>query len=320
MTTTTSDRYALAIDIGGTKVEAALVNPDGVVLSSSRFRAPTGRASSSAQLSESVRTVVRQTVAELPDGAELLGAGIGSAGPISVSRGEISPLNLPAWRDFGVRSLVEEELPGLTVSLRGDGNCIALAEHWIGAAQGVKYFMGMVVSTGVGGGLILDNQLIDGPTGNGGHFGHVEVGGETVICGCGGTGCVEAVASGPKTVEWAQSQGWTGTTGEELSADYAAGNDIAIAAVRRSARAVGHAIASATALVDLELVAIGGGFSHVAADYIDLVSEAITDRAPFPFITKVRVVASGLSSDGPLIGAASLVHHPERLSTSALGR
>ncbi|GAA1220511.1 ROK family protein [Rhodoglobus aureus] len=317
MTTTTSNRYALAIDIGGTKVEAAVVDPNGVVLATSRFRAPTGRTSSSEQLAENVRRVVRQSSATLPDGAELLGAGIGSAGPISVSRGEVSPLNLPAWRGYGVRALVEEELPGLSVALRGDGNCIALAEHWIGAARGVKYFMGMVVSTGVGGGLILDDRLIDGPTGNGGHFGHIEVGGEDTACGCGGTGCVEAVASGPKTVEWAQAHGWTGTTGEELAADYAAGNQVAVSAVRRSARAVGHGIASATALVDLELVAIGGGFSHVAADYIDLVADAITERAPFPFITKVRVVASALSSDGPLIGAAALVHHPERLSEVA---
>jgi glucokinase len=318
VTTTTSNRYALAIDIGGTKVEAALVAPDGVVLATSRFRALTGRASLSEQLAHSVRTVVQQSTAALPADAELLGVGIGSAGPISVSRGEVSPLNLPAWRDYGVRALVEGELPGVSVALRGDGNCIALAEHWIGAARGVKYFMGMVVSTGVGGGLILDDRLVDGPTGNGGHFGHIEVGGKDTACGCGGTGCVEAVASGPKTVEWAQAQGWTGTTGEELAADYASGNDVAVRAVRRSARAVGHGIASATALVDLELVAIGGGFSHVTPDYIDLVAEAITDRAPFPFITKVRVVASALSSDGPLVGAAALVHHPERLSNSAL--
>src|SRR5680860_544959 len=83
VTTTTSNRYALAIDIGGTKVEAALVDPNGTVLATSRFRAPTGRASSSEQLADSVRTVVRKSSAALPDGAELLGAGIGSAGPIS---------------------------------------------------------------------------------------------------------------------------------------------------------------------------------------------------------------------------------------------
>jgi len=314
VTTTTSNHYALAIDLGGTKVEAALVDPNGAILAASRFRAPTGRASTSQQLEDNVRSVVRQSAATLPAGASLIGAGIGSAGPLSVSRGEVSPLNLPEWRDYPLRDLVAQELPGLSVALRGDGNCIALAEHWIGAAQGVAYFMGMVVSTGVGGGLILDNRLVDGPTGNGGHFGHIEVGGEDAPCGCGGTGCVEAVASGPHTAAWAQAQGWTGTTGEDLAEAYAAGDEIAIAAVRRSARAVGHGIASATALVDLELVAIGGGFSHVAADYIDLVAEAITDRAPFPFITKVRVVASALSSDGPLIGAAAIVHHPERVS------
>ena len=88
---------------------------------------------------------------------------------------------------------------------------------------------------------------------------------------------------------------------------YAAGDEIAVAAVKRSGRAIGQAIASATALVDLELVAIGGGFSFVTADLFGFVRDAIDERATFPFVTKVRVVPSGLSGDGPLIGAAALV-------------
>jgi glucokinase len=303
--------YALAVDLGGTKVEAALVDPAGALLAGSRFRQPTGRASTSDQLVASVTSVVTSALGTLPAGAESLGVGIGSAGPITVEHGRVSPLNLPSWREFPLRDLVAGLVPGADVTLRLDGECITLAEHWVGAAQGEGYLMGMVVSTGIGGGLILGGRAIAGPTGNAGHIGHVEVGGFDDACDCGGTGCVEAIASGPKTTAWAQRQGWVGATGEDLAVSYAAGDEIAIAAVRRSATAVGQAIASATALVDLNLVAIGGGFSHVSPDYIDYVRAAIAKRAPFPFVAKVRVVPSGLSGDGPLIGASALVHRAD---------
>jgi glucokinase len=225
-----------------------------------------------------------------------------------VAQGLVSPLNLPAWRDYPLREQVAALVPGVPVTLRMDGECITLAEHWVGAGQGQDNLMGMVVSTGIGGGLILGGQAIAGPTGNAGHIGHVEVGGFDEPCLCGGTGCVEAVASGPNTVNWARKQGWTGSTGEELATDYAAGNPVAARAVERSGRAIGQAIASATALLDLEIVAIGGGFSHVTPDLFGFVREAIAKRSPFPFVAKVRIVPSGLSGDGPLIGAAALIH------------
>ncbi len=303
-----SARYALGVDLGGTKIEAALVDEQGVVLAGSRFRQPTGGASSSDQLAASAESVVLQALATLPVGATLTGVGIGSAGPITVAEGLVSPLNLPAWRDYPLRDQVAALVPGVAVTLRMDGECIALAEQWVGAAQGETNLMGMVVSTGIGGGLILDGRVVAGPTGNAGHIGHVEVGGFDEPCLCGGTGCVEAVASGPRTVAWAQSQGWTGASGEDLAVDYAAGNPIAIAAVTRCGTAVGQAIASATALVDLDVVAIGGGFSHVTPDLFDIVRKAVARRSPFPFVAKVRVIPSGLSGEGPLIGAAALVH------------
>ncbi|MBX3098061.1 MAG: ROK family protein [Salinibacterium sp.] len=308
--------FALAVDLGGTKIEAALVDPTGTLLPGSRFRAPTGGGSTSEELAASADSVVTQAMAALPDGATLIGVGIGSAGPITVERGLVSPLNLPAWRDYPLRDQIAALAESLTgavvpVTLRMDGECITMAEHWVGAGRGVDNLMGMVVSTGIGGGLILGGLAVAGPTGNAGHIGHVEVGGFDEACLCGGTGCVEAVASGPNTARWAKAQGWVGETGEDLAASYAAGDDIAIAAVRRSGRAIGQAIASATALVDLDLVAIGGGFSHVTPNLIDFVRDAITQRELFPFVAKVRVIPSGLSGDGPLIGAAALVHRAE---------
>lgn len=306
-----TNRVALAVDLGGTKIEAALVDDSGALLPGSRFRAPTGATASSDQLAASAGTVARQALDALPAHAELIGAGIGSAGPITVAHGLVSPLNLPAWRGYPLRDQISAMVPDLPVTLRMDGEAIALAEHWVGAAQGVENLMGMVVSTGIGGGLILGGVAVAGPTGNAGHIGHVEVGGFSEACLCGGIGCVEAVASGPHTVRWARQQGWQGSTGEELATAYAAGDEIALAAVRRSGTAIGQAIASATSLVDLDVVAIGGGFSHVTPDLFDFIREPIAARAAFPFVSKVRVIPSGLSGEGPLVGAAALIHRAE---------
>jgi predicted NBD/HSP70 family sugar kinase len=311
---------ALAIDLGGTKVEAALVDPQGAILPGTRFRQPTGPARSSGELATSVDAVVVQAIASLPPGAPLIGVGIGAAGPIVVRDGAVSPLNLPAWRRYPLREqvhgIVQKAGLDVPITLRMDGLCITLAEHWIGAAQGVDNVMGMVVSTGVGGGLILGGQTVAGPSGNAGHIGHIEVAGFDDPCPCGGHGCLEAVASGPHTVAWAQSQGFAGSTGEELAVSYAAGDEVAIRAVKRSGTAIGRAIASATALLDLEVVAIGGGFSHVTPDLFGFIAEPIAERSQFDYIRAVRVVPSALSGDGPLVGAAALIHRAELVPTA----
>jgi len=304
---------ALAVDFGGTKVEAAVVGADGVVRPGSRFRRPTGAMLDSDSLADAVTGVVRDALAAVPADSSLIGVGIGSAGPVIEAEGRVSPLNVPAWRGYPLAALVEGHVPGLPVTLRMDGLCIALAEHWVGAARGYDNVMGMIVSTGVGGGLVLHGNTVSGPTGNAGHIGHVEVAGFDDPCKCGGAGCVEAIASGPNTVAWARARGWDGHTGEDLAASHRAGDPLAVAAVERSGRAIGQGIASATALVDLEVVAIGGGFSRVAPDLFDHIRAAVARRTQFGFVTKVRVVPSGLSSDGPLVGAAALVHRADRV-------
>ncbi|MDJ0376597.1 ROK family protein [Cryobacterium sp. PH31-L1] len=303
--------YVLAVDVGGTKVEAALVDNLGVVLSTSRHRAPTGGRATSEQLASAVQGVVLQTLASLPPGYPLVGVGIGCAGPIHLRQGAVSPLNLAVWREYPLKELVAGLVPGLPVRLRMDGLCITLAEHWVGAGQGVDNLMGMIVSTGIGGGLILGGVTASGPTGNAGHIGHIEVGGFGDPCACGGVGCIEAIASGPKTVAWARRQGFTGESGEDLAAAYAAADPIAVAAVARSGGALGQAIASAATLLDLDLVAIGGGFSNVTPDLLEFAREAIKRRVQFAYATRVRLVPSALSGDGPLIGAAALIHRAE---------
>lgn len=302
---------ALAIDVGGTKVEAALVTADGRVHRPSRTRRPTGGASTSFELEAAVLDAAEQATRALPAGAELVGIGIGSAGPVDLDRGLVSPLNLPAWRGYPLRDRVAELLPGIPVTLRVDGLCIALAEVWVGAAVGARDAMAMIVSTGVGGGLVLGGHAMTGATGNAGHIGHIEVSGFDDPCPCGGRGCLEAVASGPRTVAWARENGFEGATGEDLAAAHAVGDPIALAAVRRAGTAIGRAVGSATALVDLEVAVIGGGFSRVSPVLFEHARAAVAERTVFDFVTKVRILPSGLGHDGPLIGAGALVHRPD---------
>ncbi|KQR22645.1 sugar kinase [Agreia sp. Leaf335] len=299
----------LAVDFGGTKVESGLVDETGALLIGSRFRQPTGRDRSSDELRDAVVSVVTSTLQQLPEGTALLGIGIGAAGPIDRERGRVSPVNLPAWRDFALRDTVAATARDLghdaPVKLRLDGLCITLAEHWVGAGRGADNLMGMIVSTGVGGGVVSGGAVVDGFSGNAGHIGQLEVPGFTdVDAPC----TLEEIASGPHTVAWAQARGFEGETGEDLAAAYAEKDRIAVAAVTRSGTAIGRAIASVSTLLDLEVVVIGGGFSLVTPDLFDIIRTAIDRYSRFDYARRVEVRPTGLDTDGPLIGAAALVY------------
>jgi glucokinase len=297
---------ALAIDLGGTKVDAALVDGGGTVIPGSVHRASTGRDAARDDIAQSIRRVAAAALADTVPGDRLIGIGIGSAGPVDLGDGTIAPLNLPAIAGLPIVALLQELRPDLPVRLALDGACIALAEHWRGAAVGTRNALAMVVSTGIGGGLIIDGAAATGVSGNAGHIGQLRL--RERATGAPATdGTLEALASGPSTVAWARTQGWPGSTGEELASAYRAADPIAVAAVRRSAGAVGEAIASVATLLDLEIAVIAGGFARVAEDYLDLVRAAVQDAAIFDYAQKIRVAASGLDGDGPLIGAAALV-------------
>lgn len=294
--------HVLAVDIGGTKVDAAVVSIDGEVVRDSVSRRSTGRLADRAEIARHVREAAESALAAVPD-ARVGAIGVGSAGPVDLPSRSVSPLNLPLAAGLSV----DEVLGGLVdgpIHLALDGTCIALAEHWRGALVGADDAMAIVVSTGVGGGFVLGGQPITGASGNAGHLGQTfvrTIEGDEVVAST-----LEAVAAGPGTVTWAQTQGWTGETGLDLAASYAAGDAIAIAAVRRSATAVGQAIAAAATLCDLEAVAIAGGFSHVAPDYIDQVRDAAQAASLHAYARRCRIVGSGLDGDGPLLGAAAL--------------
>ena len=297
----------LAVDIGGTKVAAGIVTEDGALLDRRDGATPAGNDP------EALFAVVTALVEQLDGAGAAARVGVGCGGPMDRGGEHVSPINIPAWRAFPLRSRMID-LTGRPVTVDNDAKALALGEGWTGAARGRDNYLGMVVSTGVGGGLLLGGRAAPSPTGNSGHIGHVEVGGFDDACACGGHGCLEAVASGPNTVAWARRQGFSGTTGEDLAAADAAGDPIAVAAVERAGTAIGRAVASAANLVDLDVAAIGGGFSRVSPALFDHARAALRARTAFHFVSRVRIVPSGLSDEGPLIGAASLVHRPDLLT------
>ncbi|TDD84894.1 ROK family protein [Actinomadura darangshiensis] len=305
----------LAVDIGGTKLAAALVEPDGRVVVQDRAPTPNAPGVDGEELWQALEALLGKLVADA-GGPPLAGVGVGCGGPMTWPAAEVSPLNIPAWRGFPLRERLRDRYPGLPVRIHNDAICVAIGEHWLGAGRGHGNVLGMVVSTGVGGGLILGGRLVNGASGNAGHIGHIIVDPGGPPCECGGRGCLEAVARGPGLVAWAREQGWRpgsrDATGVELAADARGADPVAGAAMRRAGRAIGIAIASATHLCDLEVVAIGGGLSQAGPLLFDPLADAFRTHARMEFARRVRIVPAELGQTAGLVGAAALVYAQDR--------
>ncbi|MBU3706795.1 MAG: ROK family protein [Mycobacterium sp.] len=293
----------LALDIGGTKIAAGLLDANGQLLHSNRQ--PTPRSTDPDEVWAAAQRTIADALAAT--GGPVTGVGISSAGPIDITAGTISPVNIRAWRGFPVVQRVAAVVPGVPVRLAGDGLCMALGEHWRGAGQGAAFMLGMVISTGIGGGLVLDGVPYSGRTGNGGHVGHVVVDPSGPPCACGGRGCVEAIASGPNLVAYARSQGWTGTDARQLSEAAAAGDEVALRAFSRGAKAVAAMIASVAAVCDLDLVVIGGGVANAGPVLFDPLRAALRGHLGLDFITGLQVLPAALGGEAGLVGAAALL-------------
>jgi len=281
-----------------------IVDADGALVHQGKLPTPDGDA-------EAVWTVVDTLVTEALAEARgrVRGVGVSSAGPIDLSTGTVSPINIVEWQRFPIVERVSA-LTGVPVRLGGDGLCMALGERWRGAGRGAQFLLGMVVSTGVGGGLVLDAAPYDGRTGNAGHVGHVVVDQDGEPCSCGGRGCVETVAAGPRMAQWARKNGWdapAGADAKELADAANAGNPVALQAFRRGATAVAAMIASVSAVCDLDLVVVGGGVAKSGALLFDPLREALSTYARLEFLRGLRVLPAELGSDAGLVGAAALL-------------
>ncbi|MEU8772267.1 ROK family protein [Streptomyces sp. NPDC048606] len=298
----------MAIDIGGTKIAGALVHPDGTLTAATRRPTPRGTDA------EGVMAAVTEVIADLaedPLWERAVRCGIGSAGPVDTSLGTVSPVNIAAWRGFPVQARVAAELSArgarIPTVLAGDGVAMTAAEHWLGAARGHDNALCMVVSTGVGGGLIIGGRLHTGPTGNAGHIGHISVAVDGDPCVCGGHGCVESLASGTAIARWARERNWTGPdpTAAGVAAAAEAGDPVALAAFDRAGRALAAAIAATATLVETDVAVIGGGVAACGDTLFRPIRRHLAAYATLSFARGVKVVPAALGTDAGLIGAAA---------------
>ncbi len=281
----------LAVDIGGSKLAAAIVGVEGDVRHRRAVATPV--TSDPEEVFGAVAGVVDGVVSEAA--ASVSACGVGCGGPMAAGGEAVSPLNIPAWRGFPLRSRLAAHV-GVPVVVDNDAKALALGEGWCGAAVGQANYLAMVVSTGVGGGLVVDGRLLDGAAGNAGHIGHVivEPGGRR--CACGAQGCLEAEVSGPSI------QALTGRPPAEA--------DLAVR--RRSGRLVGRAVASVANLLDLRLAVVAGSVALGFGEPFFVAAQTELDQlCRLDFSRGTTIIPADLGKDGPLVGAAALARRSD---------
>lgn len=280
----------LAVDIGGTKMAVGLMKMTGELIDLDRVEVNHNLDADGifAQLEALIVSQTERAV-EHHDVRPVV-VGVGSAGPLLPNCETISPLNIRPWQNFPLRQRLAK-VTGLDVFGDLDAKALALAEGWVGAAQGRNNFMAMVVSTGVGGGIVLDGQLLDGATGNAGHIGHLIVEPNGRRCVCGARGCLEAEASGTAI------ESITGRPPTEPTYDI----------MVRTGRLVGRACASVCNALDLDLVVVGGSVAlGFGATFFNAAQDSLSEHCRLSFVRGVRITPARLGDRGPLIGAGAV--------------
>lgn len=288
----------LAMDIGATKFALAIVDSTHEV----SFRQDIPSTQLWDGLSQALLNI-RDSQSE-----KITKIGIGSAGPINVQYGEISPVNIAQWRNFPLILNVTEIFPDAQIAMVGDAVALAIAEHAIGAGRGARNMLGMVVSTGIGGGIIVNNKPLEGDYGNAGYFGHTVVGDYDGGCNCGRIGCVEGYSSGTSMVRYAQNNGWSGGDFVVLAASAQSGNKNAIAAIEFGVNHLAKAIINIVQIFDLHHVVIGGGVTEAGDIYWKPLEKAVESHSTsLGLVEPIKLLPAQLERNAGLIGAAMAV-------------
>ncbi len=280
-----AEPVVIAIDIGGTKIAAAILDAHDELLF--RDQIPTG-SETGVDLFDSLIGLIDSVMAESSLQPQVIGVGCG--GPMAPHGQTVSPLNIPQWRAFPLlqRLQLKYQLPTF---IDNDAKALARAEGWLGAANGETDYLAMVVSTGVGGGIVLNGRLLDGAEGNAGHIGHVIVEPLGRHCACGARGCLEAEVSGSAIAEF------TGRPAAEAPSELR----------RRCGVLVGRAVSSVANLLDLRLAVIAGSVALGFGDEFFRAAQEEADRsARLEFSHGLRILPAGCGDRGSLLGAAAV--------------
>jgi glucokinase len=313
--------HVAAIDLGGTKILAAIFGPDGSVLT--RAKVATDADQGAAAVVDRMAEAVREAASEAGiEPASLEGVGVGAPGPIAEDGGVVQVAPNLGWEKFPLRDELHSRL-GRPVYLGNDVSVAVLAEHRAGVGRGTQHMVGIWPGTGVGGGIIANGHLYGGAHQMGGEIGHITVRAGGPKCGCGGRGHLEALCSRTAIVKEIAKQAKRGAktdlgkfagkdltkaTSGDLRKAYERGDRLVVKVLDRAAKYLALGIASAANLLNPELVVLGGGVVEALGDpFVERV-RALTRRQPLEAVTRdLRIEPSELGDDAGITGAALLV-------------
>jgi glucokinase len=297
---------ALAVDVGGTRTRAALVNAEGRVMHRQSLATPADQGAEAvvAAIASACRAVIVEC--GIIPGLKL---GLCAPGPIDAKRGlALATPTIRGFTNFPLRQAVEDAL-GLSVTIENDGPCAALGEWRCGAGQGADNFVYVTISTGIGGGIVSEGRLLRGRLGLAGHIGHIPIkpdGG--AICFCGQPGCWEAEASGSALQTKARAAGFA-DLGDALSRA-AAGEERGLAFADSAAGDIALGLAAVIHVLSPERIVIGGGVGN-ALPVLGPMLRRYVDQRVLPPFRGVGILPAALGDDSGLAGAAQLVLRPE---------
>ena len=314
---TTDKDLAIAVDLGGTQVRAALIDRHGTILK--RAAEPTKADAGPAVVIGQIAALV-SAVSNGISPSRIRSAGVSSPGPLDTQGGiALSIPTLAGFVDFPMRAALAQEL-AMPVALENDGTAAALGEWKFGAAKGFANVVYVTVSTGIGGGVIVDGRVLRGRRGMAGHVGHMSFvrGGE--ICACGNRGCFEAYGSGTAFTRRAASAAAAhpttslGKDGIPITANAvfvaaAEGDGLARALVNEEAEILGQGFASLLHLYSPDILVMGGGLSN-QFDALHGGIVASLCHSAMPAFRDTPVVRAALGSNSGLIGVAGVVFEP----------
>ncbi len=301
----------IGVDLGGTNTRTALLSRDGVILD--RHRVSTSAAEGWRQVvARLVENIAQHQKNAMGKGLNVSAAGVGAPGVIQIDRGIVvkSP-NFPDWNNLPLKEELEKALH-IPVFIENDANAAALGEQWLGAGRGINSMILLTLGTGVGGGIILNNQIWQGADGMAGEIGHMTLIPDGRLCRCGNTGCLEMYASARGIVqsyrEAVKSPG-IAATGELSSQQiYKAamdGEPIARKVMKDMGRMLGIGIANLINIFNPQMIVLGGGVKDAWQLFIDSTQEEVMRRAFKVPAERTKIVPSILGDDAGMIGAAA---------------
>ena len=301
------DKWVVGVDLGGTKVELGLVSPDDRIVD--RRRIATNPQDGVAQLVTRIGQAVDELKAALPAGEAIAALGICCPGPVDPAAGLlIDPPNLQGLHNTPLRDLLAERLV-MPVVLEHDANAAALGDFHFGAGRDADDMAFIVVGTGVGAAIIVDGELYRGRHGSAGEIGHVTLDRYGELCSCGNRGCVETFISGPwlgRRYAAAVQSSEDGVGGAEVASLAAEGDPVAERVLADAGEALGIAVATMAMIVDVDLYVIGGSVAKAGDLLLEPARLAVPQHSFASVGSRVRIVATALGDDGPVLGCAWL--------------